>query len=37
MLKAIGTTLIELSTTVTFYYISFENMKKDENMNLFAK
>ena len=34
MLRAIGITLIELSTTVTFYYICFENMKK---VNLFAK
>ena len=34
MLRAIGTTLIELSATVMFYYISFENMKK---VNLFAK
>ena len=34
MLRAIGFTLIKLITTVMFYYISFENMKK---VNLFAK
>ena len=34
MLRAIGTTLIEIITTVMFYYISFENTKK---VNLFAK